>query len=411
MFAEAMPTAQPTAVGRGIFALTGGTVLVALSAVQAEFDYGVPQFQALFLPLLIVVAAGMALTLARIALGPWGAVKVVLVYLGLRGFLALAVGGVLNHTVPRFPLYLASAVAVEGAAALVGVRSRLRFAIVAGAFVGTFGLVGELAWVRLSGWSEATMPPSMAVKLVLLAPVAAVAAAVLGAGLGRAFSDDGDRMPLAALVGAGMALVAVLAYPLPRHVGSVDAVIRTSMVGDRAVVEVALSPPGAAKDATGFAVTAWQGGGRVTAFFDEISPGRYLADRPVPVTGTWKTVVSLQRGDQVMAAPVYLPADPSIGAVEVPLVAERSTPFVRNTDLLLREQHPGPVGPAVAAWAGVIVMMALWVGLMAVTALRVRAGAGGGGAGPGGAGGSPGTRRTTDWSTVDNPRSLVRHGR
>ena len=146
MCAEALPSARPTAVGRGIFVLTGGTVLVALTAVQAEFDFGVPQFQALYLPLLIVVAAGMALVLARLALGPWGAVKVVLVYLVLRGFLALVVGGVLNHTVPRFPLYLASALVVEGAAAWVGTRSRLRFAVVAGALVG-HGRAGRRAGV------------------------------------------------------------------------------------------------------------------------------------------------------------------------------------------------------------------------------------------------------------------------
>ena len=355
MLGEASPGARPTAVGRGIFVLTGGTVLVALSAVQAEFDYGVPQFQALYLPLLIMVAAGMALVLARIALGPWGAVKVVLVYLGLRGFLALVVGGVFNHTVPRFPLYLASALAVEGAAAWVGTRSRLRFGLVAGLLVGSFGLVGELAWVRLSGWAPVPMPPSMAVKVVLLAPVAAVAAALLGAGLGRAFSvggggagggsggAGGDRMPVAALVGAGVALAAVLAYPLPRNVGSVDAVVRTEVVGgDQAFVEVSLDPPDAADGATAFAVTSWQGGGRVTAFFDELGPGRYRSEKAVPVTGEWKTVVSLQRGSEVMAAPVYLPADVSIGAEAVPLVPERSGPFVRNTTLLAAGATPGP---------------------------------------------------------------------
>ena len=175
--------------------------------------------------------------LARIALGPWGAVKVVLVYLGLRGFLALVVGGVLNHTVPRFPLYLASALAVEGAAALVGTRSRLRFGVVAGALVGTVGLVGELAWVRLSGWAPVPMPPSMALKVLLLAPGGGGGGGGAGGGVGPGVRRSGrvvrpaDRMPLAALVGAGVALVAVLAYPLPRNVGSVDAVIRTEVVG------------------------------------------------------------------------------------------------------------------------------------------------------------------------------------
>ncbi|MEA2971593.1 MAG: hypothetical protein QOG82_51 [Actinomycetota bacterium] len=419
MLAEALPFARPTAVGRGIFVLTGGTVLVALSAVQAEFDYGVPQFQALYLPLLIMVAAGLGLVLARIALGPWGAVKVVYVYLGLRVFLALVVGGVFHHTVPRFPLYLASALAVEGAAALVGTRSRLRFGLVAGALVGTVGLIGELAWVRASGWAPVPMPSSMAVKVFLLGPVAAVAAALLGAGLGRAFASGGGvgaggaaggggggRMPVAALVGAGVALVAVLAYPLPRNVGSVDAVVRTEVVaGDRAFVEVTLDPPGAADDASGFAVTSWQGGGRVTSFFDEVEPGRYRSEKSVPVTGDWKTVVSLQRGSEVMAAPVYLPADPSIGAEAVPLVPERSGPFVRNTTLLLREQHPGPQWPAVVVWIGFVTALAVWIGLMAVTAVRVRGGRGDASDTVDGAG------RTTDWSTVGIGRSLAPHGR
>ena len=202
-------------------------------------------------------------------------------------------------------------------------------------------------------------------------------------------------MPVAALVGAGVALVAVLAYPLPRNVGSVDAVVRTEVVGgDQAFVEVTLDPPGAADGATAFAVTSWQGGGRVTAFFDEVGPGRYRSEKAVPVTGEWKTVVSLQRGSEVMAAPVYLPADPSIGAEAVPLVPERSGPFVRNTTLLLREQHPGPAWPAVAVWVGFVTAMAVWIGLMAVTAVRVRRDGGGLPEGFDGVG------RTTDWSTI-----------
>jgi hypothetical protein len=203
-----------------------------------------------------------------------------------------------------------------------------------------------------------------------------------------------------------VALVAVLAYPLPRNVGAVDAVVRTEVVGgDRAFVEVSLDPPGAASGATAFAVTSWQGGGRVTAFFDELGPGRYRSEKAVPVTGTWKTVVSLQRGSEVMAAPVYLPADPSIGAEAVPLLPERSGPFVRNTTLLLREQHPGPTWPAVAVWVGFAAAMAVWVALTAVTSTRV------GGGAEVVAEGVPGAPRTTDWSSMPIGRSLAPHGR
>jgi len=197
----------------------------------------------------------------------------------------------------------------------------------------------------------------------------------------------------------------VLAYPLPRNVGSVDAVIRTELVGDRAVVEVDLDPPDAARGATAFVITSWQGGGRVTAFFDEIGPGRYRSDRAVPVTGSWKSVVSLQRADQVMAAPIYLPADPSIGAEAVPVAAERRTSFVRNTTLLLREQHPGPAWAAVAVRTGLVVMMAVWVTLMAVTAMRVGTGRRPGPDRPSGPGG------TTDWSTGPVERSMAPHAR
>ena len=372
---EAMGDARPTALGRGIHVLTGGTILVAMSTFQGEFDFGGPQFQVLYLPLLIMAAAGFSLALGRATLGPGGAGLVVFVYLILRGFLAFSVGGVMHHTVPWFPLYIPSAIAVEAAAYFLGTDRRLRFGLGAGVLVGTVGLVGELAFVSLSGWWEGGMGggPAQLLKVAVLGPLAAVAAAVLGAGLARVASSatDGDRVPLAALAGAGLVLVAVLAYPLPRNVGDVQAVIRTEMIGDRAVVEVDLQPADAADNATAFAVTSWQGGGTQTALFDEVAPGRYRSREAVPVTGSWKSMVSLQRGDEVMAAPVYLPADPEIGAEEIPLVPERQTAFVRNTELLLREQHDGPATAAIAAYTGLATLVAVWVGIMAAIARKV----------------------------------------
>jgi hypothetical protein len=374
MCAEALPDARPTMLGRFILALTGGTVLVALSTFMGEFEFGIPQFQALYLPILIVVAGSLALVLGRLALGRWGAVKMVAAYLVLRVFLALAVGGALGHSVPRFALYLPSALLVEGAAAMVGTRSRLRLAVVAGALIGTVGLACELAWLQVSGWATGSLPTSMLVKMAVVVPLAGVAAAVLGAGIARAFRPGGsapDRMPVAALALAGVALVGVLAYPLPRNVGDVEGVIRTEAVGDRAFVEVSLEPASAADDAIAFAVTSWQGGGLETVFFDKVAPGLYRSKGSVPVTGRWKSVVSLQRGDQLMAAPVYLPDDPKISAVAVPLAVERRVMFVRNTELLLREQHSGPTWPAVAVWTGFGLFAALWAGLIGFTAYRV----------------------------------------
>jgi len=376
MCAEALPSAHPKWLGKGIHILTAGTILVAVSTFQGEFDYGVPQFQVLYLPLLIVAAATFALVLARVALGPGGALEAVLVYLVLRGFLAFVVAGALHHTLPRFALYLPSALAVEAAAWWLGSRPRLRLALAAGALAGTVGLAGELAWVAAMGWSSGRLPVDLLVKIVVLAPLAAVAAGVLGAGLARAYTNDHDHVPVAALALAGVVLVGVLAYPLPRHVGRVDAVIRLQQAGDRAMVDVELQPPDAARHAIAFVVTSWQGGGRETASLEEVAPGRYRSSKAVPVVGRWKSTVSLLRGSQVMAAPVYMPADPAIGAPALPALAERRTPFVRNTKLLLREAHPGPAGAAVAAWSGLALLVALWVALMAVTARRTGAGFG-----------------------------------
>ncbi|MEX2621743.1 MAG: hypothetical protein WD250_16120 [Egibacteraceae bacterium] len=372
MCAEGLPSARPNRLGRAIVVLTAGTVLVGMSTFQGEFDFGVPQFQLLYQPLLVAAAAGFALVLARLALGPWGALKVALVALALRGLLALTVAGALDHTVPRFPLYLGSALLVEAVAWRLGTARRLRVGILAGLAVGTVGLLTEGGWALATGWWD-TAPAPLVVGALLLGPVAAIAAAVLGAGLSRAFLPRAAPLPAAALVAAGVALLGVLAYPAPRLVGEVEATIRLDVAGDTADVEVTLHPADAADNATAFVLAYWQGGGSGTTPLDEVAPGVYRSTAPVPVTGSWKTMVSLQRGAQVMAAPVYLPADPEIGASAVPAVAERREPFVRNTEVLLREATDGPALPGVLAYTGLATLVALWVALMGVTARRVGA--------------------------------------
>jgi hypothetical protein len=373
MLAEARPYAEPTLLGRSINVLTAGTVLVGMSTLQGEFDYGVPQFQVLYLPILIMIAAGFTLMAARRALGPGGALKVVGVYLGLRAFLALSVGVVMHHTIPHFPLYVGSALVVEGVFLWLGNRRPLQLALVTGALVGTVGLVTELGWVTLWGFStSARMPASLALKIAILCPIAAMAASLVGTALGGAIAKARETIPAAALAAAGVALLGTLAFPLPRDVGPVTATVRLQQVGSLANVEVALDPPDAARRATAFAVTSWQGGDEtVSANLKQVSVGHYVASRPVPVTGKWKTMVSLQRGDEVMAVPIYLPADPEIGAPEVPAVAERTERFVRNTTILLREVRGGPAGAAVAAYSGLAVVVAIFITLIAITARRV----------------------------------------
>lgn len=373
---EAMPKGKPNMLGRGIYALCVGTVLIGLSTVQGEFDYGIPQFQLLYLPLLIALAAGFALVLARLVLGRGGALKAVLVFLIIRLFLVWAVAGVFHDSVPHFPLYLPSALAVEAAALLVGEANRLRFAVVAGALVGTVGLAGELAWVRVIE-GAAVSSSSLLVKTIILGPIVAIAAAILGAGVSRAASasslasHEQQPIPAGAFGIAGVVLLLALAYPLPRRVGQVTATIRLQPNGTSAVVDVTLDPPDAAKNADAFNVLSWQGGGLIDAPLKQVGPGEFRTSRAMPIYGHWKTAVNLIRGDQLMIAPVSFPADPAIGAAAIPPVATRTTPFVRNTKLLLREKHPGPAWVAWAAYAGVAVSGTVWVLLIVLNVAHV----------------------------------------
>jgi hypothetical protein len=373
LLAEAKPFSRPNGFGRFWLIVACGAVLTAASTFQGEFDFRVPQFNPVYLPILTMAGAGFALVFARIVLGRWGAVKAVIAFLVIRVTVSALVAS-LHHEFARFPLYLPSALAVEAAAAWVGTHRRLRFGLVAGVLVGTLGLVGESIWYSASGWFPAG--PSSAqliLPTLLLATPAAVAASVIGAGFGRAFRRGSSPMPVAALLAAGAVLVAALLIPLPRDVGNVQATIRTTPVGNgsTANVTVALTPSNAADHAVFFGISAWQGGGTRRIGLTETSPGVYASTAPVPVAGKWKAMIALVRGTENMGAPVYLPADPFIHAPAIPVVPERTVTFVRNTKLLLREQHGGPAWPSYLGYTGLSLSVIVFVTLMAMSAVSL----------------------------------------
>src|SRR5204862_1616132 len=86
-----------------------GGLLVGMSTFQGEFDYGVPQFQLVWHPVLLAFAAGVALVVARVRIGRGGALSAALFFIALRGLLAILVGPIIGNTTPHFPLYLAEA--------------------------------------------------------------------------------------------------------------------------------------------------------------------------------------------------------------------------------------------------------------------------------------------------------------
>src|SRR5581483_1812013 len=85
--------------------LMPAAVLLILSLLQGEFDYGVPQFRLLFHPMLIMGAAGTALVAARIFMGRGAALGAAVTFLVIRGVIALIIGPILGQPEHLFPLY------------------------------------------------------------------------------------------------------------------------------------------------------------------------------------------------------------------------------------------------------------------------------------------------------------------
>lgn len=374
LLAEALPFSKPKPFGKFWIVVACGAVLTACSTYMGEFDFRVPQFNPLYLPILVMAAAGFALVFSRIAIGKWGAVKAVIAFLVIRTVVSGLVAS-LHHEFAMFPLYLPSALAVELAAWWIGTEDRLKFGLVAGALVGTLGLIGETIWIGASGW----FPPGpnsgqLILPTILLATPAAIAAAILGAGFGKAFHKGRRSIPVAALATAGVALIAVLFIPLPRNVGNVhtDIKLTPSADGQTGTISVQVTPNSAAEHAIFFGVASWQGGGTKRVLLKETTPGIWTETTPIPIAGAhWKSMVALVKGKWNMAAPIYLPADPFIHAPEIPAVPERNVAMVRNTALLLREGHSGPAWPSQLGFAGLGISVTLLVGLMAYSASKI----------------------------------------
>ena len=120
-----------------------------------------PQFDFLFQPMLIALAASIGLVSARLWGGRGAALGAVAFFVVVRGFVSLMVAGVWDESVPHFPLYLAEALLVEGAAFVLVKRGPLAFGAVAGLLIGTHrhrrrvGLVARLDAAAVAGRAAA----------------------------------------------------------------------------------------------------------------------------------------------------------------------------------------------------------------------------------------------------------------
>jgi hypothetical protein len=338
----------------------GGGLLLGLSVFQAEFDFGVPQFRLLFHPLLIVFAASVALVVARTVIGRGGALAVVAFYLVIRSVLSLLTGPVLGETTPHFPLYIAEAALVE----LVALRMRpgtFRFGVVAGLLIATVGVLAEWGWSHV--WMPLPWPGHLVPSAIALAVPVAIAGGVLGTFVAGGLRLRGDLIGRPRAWAAGVASLLVLAVIVGALLrvtapdASAEIALRTVHPGaDRTVAAtVRFDPPSAVADADWLTLTAWQGGGRlVLDRLRALGDGVYATTQPIPVSGDWKAMIRFQRGSDLAAIPVSMPADAAIPVPAVPAVSATRA-FEGDQQVLQRERKQD-----VAGWlwgvAGLVVL-------------------------------------------------------
>jgi hypothetical protein len=327
-----------------------GGLLIGLSTFQGEFDFGVPQFRFVLEPVMLALAASLALVCARLWIGRGGALLAAGMFVMTRGLIGLIVWGVFGETFPHLPIYLAEAVLVELTAFALTRRGRelpspLALGAVSGVLIGTVGFAAEY------GWSQFAMPLPWTTDLlpegVAMATAAGIAGGLLGALLGSALRGELPQgavarraIPLGALAMIMAVFGAGLVTSVPDGVRAHVKLATTSPAPKREVkATVKIDPAEAAANPAWLTATAWQGGGLAVNRLDQVGPGTYRTTEPIPVNGDWKALIRLQRGDEVIGVPIYLPRDVAIPAPKVPAPDRFTRAFTADHSILQREQN------------------------------------------------------------------------
>jgi hypothetical protein len=346
-----------------------GGFLIGLSTFQAEFDFGVPQYDQAFQPMFIALAAGIALVCARLWIGAGGALIAVAFFLVVRGIVALLVGPVWGETTPAMPLYLGEAACVE-LAALALARRPLVLGAVSGLLIGTVGFATEWAWTHLVfrlPWNDALLPDGL-----IVAVIAGVTGGLVGALLGLGLRGELPRPALArGIFASSLAVTAglivwglsttvpadtsatVTMTPVPGSEGGT-----AGEAGGQANATVRFHPPTFPDDARWANVTAWQGKDRLRiAELRKVGDGVFRTTEAVPVDGSWKTLLRVHRGGEVVAIPIYLPGDSAIPAPEIPAKPQFTRTFVADQKILQRERKDDTPGWLWAAAVAFVMTM------------------------------------------------------
>ncbi|GAA1628162.1 hypothetical protein GCM10009744_15060 [Kribbella alba] len=328
-----------------------GALLIAWDLFSTEFNYGVPQFPLILQPILIAFGAALAFAVLRARRGPGTTLGALAVYLIIRGSIAWAVDKPLGEILGHFPLLIVEAVIVEVVALALGNKNRFRLGAVAGALIGTVGVLAEYAWSQV--WMPIPWPSSMIPSALGFGVVAGTGAGLAGAWLATRYAEvagevrDAPPVRRTHQLGA-IGLVAVLAalfFCVPR---SADPGVSATVSLDRvatgseptAYVTVKLRPADAAEGARWFEAMAWQGGGLTTHRMQKVADGTYRSAQPLPMYGRWKSMIRLHQGQRDMVASwVYAPEDLAIEKPAIQVSDGQTVEFISEQQVLRREER------------------------------------------------------------------------
>ena len=333
--------------------LAFGGIVIGMSVFQIEFDFGVPQFRQVFEPMLIATAGAFGLVAARMMMGRGAAVIAALLAIALRGGVALVVGPVLGAPINWFALYLGPAIVIELLALTPLLKRPLLFGLVSGLGVATVGLWLESLWINAV--YAYPWPTSIWPEALLMAVPATILTGICGAMVGMVLTDQ--QLPRRA-VSIGVVVLTVLAiggatanglrYTVPESANATITLTEApASDGQRfATADVRITPANLLSDDPNWvSVLGWQGGianqrGIFLDHLEKVGPGHFRSTEPMPVSGSWKTLLRVHDHKTLTAVPVYLAGDPGIGAEEVPADASMTRPFVAEITILQRERKP-----------------------------------------------------------------------
>jgi hypothetical protein len=336
--------------GARAIAISGaGGVLAGLTIYQAEFGFGVPQYNLLFQPALLAFTATLALVFGRAVTGRGGALGAAAFNLVVSGGFVLFVGPLAGESTPHFSTYIPAALCVEVAALIVSPKRIAAFAALAGVLVGTVGTLGEWGWTHL--WMPIPWPAHFVPSAIAIAVVAALCGAGVGAFVASSlapgrFSLAGVRRWIPGAAGA-VGFAAILAFCLPTHAptGATGTVTLARGAGARSYATVTFHPASLVGNPDYVQQLSWQGHTKsIVAILHRTRPGVYRTAKALPLEGSWKSLIRVQQGRMRGDLPVYLPADAAIPVAGIPARPQVTRSVISDTTLMQRERKRNVAG-------------------------------------------------------------------